>query len=310
VSSAGVPADFESDHAAISAYGRYVAYQSGATNLVAGDTNGARDVFVRDRVLGTTERVSVSSSGGQSNFWSYFPSISADGDRIAFDSNASNIVTGDTNVVRDVFLHERSSGTTTRISVASDGQQGTKVATLPSISAGGDFVVFETASPTLVPGDSNTIPDVFVRSLASSCAAMTSYCTAKLNSAGCTPSIGTSGAPLLSGPDALRVTATNVLDGKAGILLWGQVSAANPFFGGTLCLAPPIKRFGNQLSVGAGLALPCGGTYSFAFDQAYAASQNLQPGQVLHAQIWSRDNGFAAPENAGLTDALQLTVCP
>ncbi|HUR28334.1 MAG TPA: calcium-binding protein [Planctomycetota bacterium] len=310
VSSGALQADFESDHGAISAYGRFVAFQSGATNLVAGDTNGARDVFVRDRVLATTTRVSVSSTGGQTNFWSYFPSISADGDRIVFDGNASNLVTGDTNVARDVFLHERSTATTTRISVASDGQQGTKAAALPSISADGTFVVFETASPALVPGDSNTIADVFVRSLGSSCAALAVYCTAKVNSSGCTPSIGTSGAPLLSGPDAFRVTATNVLDGKVGILLWGQASAATPFLGGTLCIAPPIKRFGSQLAAGAGLALPCGGTYSFAFDQAYAASQGLQAGQMLFAQIWSRDNGFSAPDNAGLTDALQLTICP
>lgn len=309
VDSAGLQADFESDHASISAYGRYVAFQSGATNLVPGDTNGSRDVFVHDRTLGLTQRVSVSSTNGQTNFWSYFPSISADGNRIVFDSNASNLVPGDTNGTRDVFLHERSTGTTTRLSVDSGGVQGSKTATLPAISPAGDFVVFETASPSLVPGDAGTLADVFVRSLTSSCAAMASYCTAKLNSSGCTPSLAASGAPLLSGPDAFRITAVNVIVGKVGILLWSHTSSAQPFLGGTLCLAAPIKRMSGQLALDGGLALACSGTYSFEFDQAYASAQGLAPGQTIFAQVWSRDPGFAAPQNVGLTNALQFTLC-
>ncbi|HTF88081.1 MAG TPA: hypothetical protein VK843_06695 [Planctomycetota bacterium] len=310
IDSIGAQADFESDHASVSAYGRFVAYHSGATNLVAGDTNGSRDVFLRDRVAGTTARISVSSTGGQTNFWSYFPSVSADGNKIAFDSNASNLVVGDTNMVRDVFLHDRTNGTTTRLSVDPTGLQGTKTSTLPAISADGTLVVFETASPFLVPGDSSLFADVFARSLGLSCSPMAVYCTAKLNSAGCTSSIGASGAPLLSGPDAFRITASNVLTGKVGILLWGQASAAQPFLGGTLCIAPPIKRMTGQNSIDAGLALACTGTYSFAFSQAYAASVGLVAGQTIFAQIWSRDSGFAPPQNVGLTNGLQLTMCP
>jgi len=310
VHSSGAQADFESDHASISAYGRYVAFQSGATNLVAGDSNGARDVFVRDRVLAQTVRVSLTSAGAQTNFWSHYPSISADGNRIAFDSSSGGLVGGDSNGVRDVFLHERSSATTTRLSLDSAGVQGSKAAALPAISALGDVVVFETASSNFVPGDTNVAADVFVRSLSLSCAAMASYCTAKPNSAGCTPVIGASGAALLSGPDAFRITAVNVLPGKVGLMMWGQASAALPFLGGTLCIAAPIKRVSGQTSIDAGLTLACAGTYSFPFDQAYAAAQGITQGQTIFAQVWSRDPGFAPPQNVGLTNALQLTFCP
>lgn len=309
VSSAGLQGDFESDHASISGYGRYVAFQSGAKNLVPGDTNDSRDVFVRDRSLSLTVRVSLSSAGAQTNFWSYFPSISADGNLVAFDSNSGGLVGGDTNTVRDVFLHDRSTATTTRLSLNSAGAQGTKTSTLPAISADGAFVAFETASPGFAPGDVNTLADIFVRSLGLSCTAMATYCTAKVNSLGCTPSIGASGAPFLSGPDAFRITAVNVLSAKPGLLLWSNASAAQPFMGGTLCLAAPIKRMGGQASIDAGLSLACTGTYSFAFDQSYAASQGLIPGQTLFAQIWSRDPGFVAPASVGLTNALQLTIC-
>ena len=100
-----------------------------------------------------------------------------------------------------------------------------------------------------------------------------------------------------------------MLSGKVGILLWGNASAALPFLGGILCVAAPIKRMSGQVSMDAGLSLTCPGTYSFAFDQAYAAAQGLTLGQTIFAQIWSRDPGFASPQNVGLTNALQLTLC-
>ncbi len=92
---------------AISADGRFVAFHSDATNLVAGDTNGATDVFVHDLQTGTTERVSVDSAGDEANAGSDRPSIDADGGFVAFESSASNLVAGDTNDAPDVFVHER-----------------------------------------------------------------------------------------------------------------------------------------------------------------------------------------------------------
>src|SRR5205807_2460100 len=107
---------------AISTGGRFVAFVSEATNLVSGDTNGKQDVFVRDRQAHTTTRVSVSSSGHQGASHSRDPSMSGDGRYVAFDSVSSAFVAGDTNQARDVFLRDRETSTTTRISVSTGGR--------------------------------------------------------------------------------------------------------------------------------------------------------------------------------------------
>src|SRR5207248_6383455 len=101
----------------ISADGRFVAFSSYATNLVPGDTNGWADVFVHDRQTRTTERVSVGSTGNQGDRLSFYPVLSADGRFVAFVSEATNLVPGDTNRARDVFIHDRVSRTTERASV-------------------------------------------------------------------------------------------------------------------------------------------------------------------------------------------------
>jgi hypothetical protein len=106
VASDGAQANYYSLASSISADGRYVAFVSEASNLVSGDTNGAYDVFVHDLVSGVTSRISVASDGAQANYDSYIPSISADGRYVAFYSGASNLVSGDTNEVWDVFVHE------------------------------------------------------------------------------------------------------------------------------------------------------------------------------------------------------------
>jgi Tol biopolymer transport system component len=142
VSTAGVPADYECASSRISADGRFVAFVTGAVNLVAGDTNGVSDVFVRDRRAGTTERVSVSSVGRQADGASTQPAISADGRYVAFSAAAANLVRGDTNQVDDVFLRDRRAGTTTRVSVSGTGGQSAAAGVSPAISATGRYVVF------------------------------------------------------------------------------------------------------------------------------------------------------------------------
>src|SRR5439155_1595412 len=107
----------------ISANGRLVAFESFASNLVSGDTNNSDDVFVHDRLTGATERVSVASDATQGNGGSGGASISADGRFVAFRSNASNLSSGDTDGGEDVFVHDRMTGVTERVSVASDGTQ-------------------------------------------------------------------------------------------------------------------------------------------------------------------------------------------
>lgn len=149
----------------LSADGRYLAFYSDATNLVTGDTNSAADVFVRDLLGGTTTRVSVASNGTQANSASTFGSISADGGHIAFHSYATNLVPGDTNQWRDVFLHDLGSGETTRVSVATDGSQGNGRSLFGHPSANGRYVAFQSDASNLVTGDTNAASDVFIRDL-------------------------------------------------------------------------------------------------------------------------------------------------
>jgi Tol biopolymer transport system component len=143
--------------------GRFVAFDSPASNLVAGDTNGASDVFVRDRSLGTTERVSVDSAEVQANNASGAPDISEDWRFVAFRSSATNLVAGDTNGVADVFVRDRQLGVTVRVNVASSGTQANDGSAEVGISADGRFVVFDSFASNLVPGDTNGVLDVFLR---------------------------------------------------------------------------------------------------------------------------------------------------
>jgi len=169
VGSSSEQANAQSDTAAISADGRYVAFCSDASNLVAGDTNGSTDVFVRDRVDRTTQLVSVSSTGEQGNDYSCGPSISADGQRISFDSFASNLVPDDTNLAYDAFVHDLTDGSTTRVSVSSTGEEGNlgEGSVRSSISGDGQVVSFESGANNLVEGDTNGEPDIFVHEMSS-----------------------------------------------------------------------------------------------------------------------------------------------
>ena len=146
----------------MSADGRFVVFRSDATNLVAGDTNGAQDIFVRDRTLGVTARVSVSSAGVEGNATSDLAQISADGRFVAFESNATNLVPGDANGAADVFVRDLTTQTTVRVSITSGGVEGNSNSVRPSLSADGRFVTFASDATNLVPGDTNGVRDVFV----------------------------------------------------------------------------------------------------------------------------------------------------
>lgn len=162
VTSDGMQADDESMEPAISNDGRYVVFTSLATNLVTGDTNGYADVFVRDRLLDITTRVSVASDGTQGNGYSVRPAISGDGRYVSFYSIATNLVSGDTNGEPDVFLHDRETGITQRISIASDGSQANGQSIEPSLSVDGRYISFSSLATNFVPNDTNNNWDIFV----------------------------------------------------------------------------------------------------------------------------------------------------
>ncbi len=162
VTSDGTPANGASYFPSISADGRFVAFQSFATNLVPGDTNGQYDIFVHDRQTGTTTRVSIASDGTEANNASGAPSLNADGRYVVFQSQASNLVSGR----NGIFVHDMQTGSTTHVSVASDGTPGSPIPvahyTSPSMSNDGRLVVFQSSAANLVPGDTNSQFDIFV----------------------------------------------------------------------------------------------------------------------------------------------------
>jgi Tol biopolymer transport system component len=149
----------------ISSTGRYVGFRSFASNLVPLDTNGGADVFVHDLESGTTKRVSFSSAGVQADASSFLSSISSDGRFVAFESLARNLVPSDTNDTYDVFVNDRASATTTRVSVSPNGAQGHLDSLVPSISSDGRYVAFVSFADNLVPLDTNFTGDIFVHRL-------------------------------------------------------------------------------------------------------------------------------------------------
>lgn len=148
----------------MSASGRFVVFASLASNLVPSDTNESADVFIRDRFDGVTRRVSVGLYGAQANGRSVIPAISANGRFVAFESTASNLVSGDTNNSADVFVRDMWTGGTERVSV--DGHhEANNGSFVPAMSADGRVITFVSSASNLVPGDTNASDDVFVRDL-------------------------------------------------------------------------------------------------------------------------------------------------
>jgi hypothetical protein len=133
------------------------------------------------------------------------------------------------------------------------------------------------------------------------------YCRAKENSRGCLPAIDWSGLPALSGPGHFHVLASRVLPHELGMLVWSVGGAAEvPFLGGTLCVAPPLHRFDMDRSSSGG---DCEGTFDFRISKGFLHSHGLEAGTRLYFQIWYRDPRHADGTGAGLTDALEATLC-
>src|SRR5258708_2682139 len=165
---------FDNTGGSISADGRYVVFTSSANTIVPNDTNHnsdplhyivGYDVFLRDRLSATISRISVASDGSQAFGDSSGYSISADGRYVTFASNAANLVPNDTNNAQDIFLHDNSTGVTTRISLGIGGQEANSQSYYSDISADGRYVAYISAASNIVASDTNNTADVFVRDL-------------------------------------------------------------------------------------------------------------------------------------------------
>lgn len=159
----GTAGTIDSVDASLSGNGRFTAYASKATNLVASDTNGYQDVFVHDSQTKVTTRVSVASDGLQGDRDSGAPKISADGRYVVFESAARNLVAGDLNNKVDIFVHDRDTATTSRVSVDGAGVESNGISLSPSISDDGRYIAFSSEGTNLVVADTNNSSDIFVR---------------------------------------------------------------------------------------------------------------------------------------------------
>lgn len=163
----GISADGDSREPSISSDGRFITFQSGSTSLVPSDNNNFEDIFVFDRLLNTTKRVSINSAGDQANKPSYSPEISDNGQYITFITAAGNLSNADTNGYGDVYVYDQITQQTTLISVNSDGVQGNEGSWSsfpPAISANGRFIAFGSTSTNLINNDQNGgQSDIFLR---------------------------------------------------------------------------------------------------------------------------------------------------
>ena len=157
----GVQAYFYFVHPSLNADGRFVAFTAYADNQTAGNNGFKADIFVHDRQTKLTSKISRGMNGLQANGSSEYPILSADGRFVVFESDADNLVAGDTNGEDDVFIHDRQSRQTFRVSVDANGKEGNSSSRSPRLSADGRYIVFESVASNLIAGDTNNANDLF-----------------------------------------------------------------------------------------------------------------------------------------------------
>jgi len=331
VDSNGVQGNGQCGYPCFSGDGRFVAFDSFASNLFPGDTNGRPDVFVRDRLTGTTSLVSVDSNGAQGNTDSFLPSLSADGRFVAFSSLASNLVPGDTNTADDIFVHDRESGRTTRVSVASDGTQGDYDSIFPAISADGRYVVFLSGADDLVPGDTNLVNDIFLRDRGAP--EPRPFCFGSGSSGscpcgnrgqpgrGCENSAGTGGAFLsaagtssLAG-DTIVLTSSGELPTATSVMLQGDADVAATIFGdGLRCVGGHLERLFVHSAAGGVFVAPRPGDPAVSTRSA-TLGDPIPIGATRHYQAYYRDGDpsfcpFPTGDSWNISSGLSIVWSP
>ena len=273
-STGGVAANGASSLPSISADGRWVAFASLATNLVPNDTNNASDIFLHDRQTSTTTRVSVGPSGVQGLNGSFFPSISGDGRYVAFDSLAGNLVPDDSNGRSDAFVYDRTTATTSRVSLTRNLEQANDGSFFAAPNFDGRYVAFASEAGNLVSGDSNDDVDVFVHDRTRPMPFSDGYRLVASDGGifafGNAPFFGSTGAIRLNKP-IVGMASTPRNDGywlvasDGGIFAFGRAT----FFGstGALTLAKPIVGMA-ATPTGAGYWLVASDGGIFAFGDA------------------------------------------
>lgn len=296
----------------ISGNGRYVLYESSALDVTGQGVAGLPGVLLRDMEQALSTLVNVSPHGGRPNHQSLLAVLSSGGDRVAFNSDASNLVLFDGNpLYQDVFLRDMQASATVLVSVGDHGQapnNGGMGAT--AISGDGRVVAFITNANNLIPGDSGTVFDVYVVDCDNT--PVMRYCESMPNSLGCFPSLQTEGEPSLGDVQPFWIRAASVLSGSHGFFLYGVNGATGEpvIGGGWLCVQPPLRRLRWQRSGGQSSYHQCTGSLEVDFD-AYARSGKdpaLTVGTTVCIQAWSLDPQIT--QGTSLTDAVTFDLAP
>ena len=161
----GAQGNGHSSHPLLSSDGRWLAFESDASNLVVGDTNGKRDIFIKDLQTGLIERLNLSSNGQQDNGNAHLEAMSANGRVLAFSSDGDNLSAGDSNRQRDIFIKNRDKAGVERVSLDSAGQQANGASHDADLSSDGRIVSFSSKASNLSANDNNLSEDVFVKDL-------------------------------------------------------------------------------------------------------------------------------------------------
>jgi Tol biopolymer transport system component len=301
VDSSGVQGNDYSEYPGISGDGRYVAFQSWATNLVPDDTNATRDVFVHDRETGATTRVSVGSAGEEGDSASSTPAISPDGRYVVFESAASSLVPGDVNDLSDIFVHDRNTGVTERVSVDSEGNEANGISYYTSaINADGRYVAFSSLASNLVAGDTNDKTDIFVHDRQTGATTRVS-----VDSAG-NQAEGFSEQPAISADGrfvAFTSDAANLVNGDTNS--YGDVFVHDRQMGTTERVS--VDSGGNQATGGnsVGHAISADGRY-VAFD---SEAVNLVEGDTNFCGVpWSScSDVFVHDRQTGVTERVSVS---
>lgn len=302
----GTEGDYHSTGGAVSSEGRFVAFATSAENLVDGDTNDEDDVLLWDASDGSLTRVSVSSSGEQANDSSDYPSISSEGRAIGFASTATNLVPDDDTLKgADIFVHERITGETRRVSVSDEGVGSDGTQFQHTISGGGCVVAFHSSGRNLVPGDLNDFADIFIRRCPAP--APYKYCPSEPNSSGGPASIYWKGSTTISDDDFTLFSCGAPAE-QFGVFFYGPRKIATPFGDGYLCVGAG--------SLGLFRILPPGLTDAGGcrFQDLDFSDPPYEAGRILGGSTWSFQFWFRDPEGPGgsgfnLSDGLRATFC-
>jgi hypothetical protein len=303
VNTAGATGNNWSGNYHITPDGRYVVFQSDATDLVSNATNGLMEIYVRDLVKGTTTLVSVNSAGtGAGNGASQNANITPDGRYVVFESSASNLVPNDTSTATNVFVRDLVNGTTTLVSMNQAGTgPGNAAAQDPSITSDGRYVAFDSSASDLVSNDTNAAADVFVRDLVAGTTTLVS-----VNTAGTASGNGASQYPIIS-PDGRHVvfasTATNLVSGIVNGT-YENMFLRDLVSGSTILLDPHASKSGDLLDQEYSLSADSQHVaFSASGDDLTAGDYNYSP----DVYIWSNQpvanagGPYSVPEGSSVT---------